>query len=102
MAIHRIVKMTFELDRCDDFEAYFTEIKDQIVAQPGCFEVSLLRDQAESGVFFTFSIWDAQSSLDAYRETELFGQVWPKVKSWFSDKPKAWSTDLVENSKLDS
>ena len=101
MAIQRIVKLTFELNRCDDFQSFFTEIKDQIAAQPGCFEVRLLKDQAKTGIFFTYSIWDNQASLDAYRETELFGMVWPKVKNWFAARPEAWSTDLVASSKID-
>lgn len=99
MAIQRIVKMTFVLERCDEFQTFFNEIKDQIAGQPGCSEVRLLRDKAASGVFFTYSLWDKQSSLDAYRETELFGMVWPKVKNWFNAKPEAWSTELVGQSK---
>lgn len=101
MAIQRIVKMTFKLERCDEFQTFFNEIKDQIAAQPGCSEVRLLREKSDSGVFFTYSVWDQQSSLDAYRNTELFGMVWPKVKDWFSDKPAAWSTELVGHSKSD-
>ena len=95
MAIQRIVKMTFELDRCDDFQNFFTEIKAQIEGQPGCQGVKLLKDHAESGVFFTFSVWKDQASIDAYRNTELFGKVWPTVKAWFSAKPEAWSTALI-------
>jgi quinol monooxygenase YgiN len=101
MAVQRIVKMTFRNERCDEFQSFFNEIKDQIAAQPGCFEVKLLREKSDSGVFFTYSIWDEQSSLDAYRETELFGMVWPKVKDWFADKPAAWSTELVGHSKAE-
>ncbi len=99
MAIQRIVKMTFELERCDEFQSFFSEIKDQIAAQPGCFSVKLLRDKEDSGVFFTYSVWDEQSSLDAYRQTELFGMVWPKVKNWFTAKPEAWSTSIEGESK---
>lgn len=95
MAIQRIVKMTFELDRCDDFQQFFTEIKTQIESQPGCEGVKLLKDYEESGVFFTFSVWKDQDSIDAYRQTELFGKVWPTVKEWFADKPQAWSTQLI-------
>jgi len=91
--------MTFELERSDEFQDFFNEIKDQIVAQPGCFSVKLLRDKEDSGVFFTYSVWDKQSSLDAYRQTELFGMVWPKVKNWFTAKPEAWSTEIKGESK---
>mgnify|MGYP000117484155 CR=1 FL=1 len=99
MPIQRIVKMTFELDRSEEFEGFFNEIKDQIAAQPGCFSVKLLRDKLDSGVFFTYSVWDEQSSLDAYRQTELFGMVWPKVKNWFTAKPEAWSTEIKGEAK---
>ncbi|MBD3638727.1 MAG: antibiotic biosynthesis monooxygenase [Crocinitomicaceae bacterium] len=95
MAIQRIVKMTFQLDKCDDFQNFFTEIKDQIQNQPGCHEVRLLKDKAASGVFFTYSVWDDQKSLDAYRHTDLFAKVWPTVKEWFAAKPEAWSTELI-------
>lgn len=95
MAIHRIVKMTFEIDRCDEFQHFFTQIKSQIEGQPGCEGVKLLKDHEESGVFFTFSVWKDQTSIDAYRQTELFGKVWPTVKKWFADKPQAWSTELI-------
>ena len=95
MAIQRIVKMTFKPEKSDSFQAFFTEIKDQIEAQPGCKSVKLLKDKENSGIFFTFSVWDDQSSLNAYRETELFGKVWPTVKEWFADKAEAWSTEEV-------
>ncbi|UKN02898.1 antibiotic biosynthesis monooxygenase [Paracrocinitomix mangrovi] len=96
MSIQRLVKMTFKKDRCDDFQQYFTEIQNRIESQPGCEGVKLLKDHADSGIFFTYSVWKDQASIDAYRNTELFGQVWPKVKEWFDDKPEAWSTELIK------
>lgn len=95
MALQRIVKMTFKAEHCDEFATFFGEIKDQIAAQPGCYEVKLLKDQADSGIFFTYSKWENQAALDAYRTTDLFGKVWPKVKDWFAAKPEAWSTDIL-------
>ena len=87
--------MTFVPERCQDFEDFFVEIKEQIKGQPGCHDVQLMKDNAQSGVYFTYSIWDDQESLDAYRNTELFGKVWPTVKAWFAAKPEAWSTTLL-------
>ena len=94
MAIQRIVKMTFKTERCAEFEDYFNEIKNQVGNQPGCYGVKLLKDITSSGVFFTYSVWDNEESLNAYRYTPLFGEVWPKVKEWFSAKPEAWSTEI--------
>jgi hypothetical protein len=95
MYIQRIVKMTFHKNHCEDFETYFNEIKNQVGNQPGCHGVKLLKEENETGVYFTYSVWDSQEHLDAYRFTPLFKMVWPKVKEWFADKPEAWSTTVI-------
>jgi quinol monooxygenase YgiN len=95
MAIQRIVKMTFQPAHSAEFEEYFYQIKAQVANQPGCSSVRLLKDLSNNGVYFTYSIWDNQESLNAYRDTPLFGQVWPKVKAWFAEKPEAWSTEIL-------
>jgi hypothetical protein len=95
MYIQRIVKMTFHKNHCEAFETYFNEIKNQVGNQPGCHGVKLLKEENETGVYFTYSVWDSQEHLDAYRFTPLFKMVWPKVKEWFADKPEAWSTTVI-------
>ncbi|WP_066757816.1 putative quinol monooxygenase [Crocinitomix algicola] len=102
MGIQRIVKMTFKEEHCMDFENYFESIKDKVAGQPGCSGVKLLKDVAENGVYFTYSYWQSQSDLNAYRNTSLFGAVWPKVKKWFADKPEAWSTQVVTTSNSEN
>ena len=99
MLIQRIVKMTFKPEYCSDFEEYFATIKDRVGHQPGCSGVKLLKDKSENGVYFTYSIWDSAEDLERYRHTELFGQVWPKVKAWFGAKPEAWSTEIQGESE---
>lgn len=93
MAITRIVKMTFNHEKSADFEAYFLTIKDKVAGQPGCNGVKLLKQKGETGVFFTYSHWDSESDLNNYRQTEIFGQIWPTVKNWFANKAEAWTVD---------
>ncbi len=88
----RIVKMTFREDKCPEFEALFGQINEKIAKQPGCIDVKLLKEINQPGVYFTISHWDSEESLTAYRNTDLFGEVWPTVKSWMSAKAEAWST----------
>ncbi|MCG8573356.1 MAG: antibiotic biosynthesis monooxygenase [Flavobacteriales bacterium] len=95
MSLQRIVKMTFEADRCQDFEEKFETIKDLIAGQEGCLGVRLLKEQTGSGVYFTYSEWESEADLNAYRKSDLFGEVWPTVKAWFKEKPEAWSTQLI-------
>ena len=83
--------MTFQEDRCNDFLAIFTTYRDAIRNQPGCTHLDLLRDVRNSNVFFTYSHWDSEEQLNAYRDSETFGVVWPKTKALFADRPEAWS-----------
>lgn len=93
--IQRIVKLTFKTENADEFANFFTEVKEKIEAQQGCHEVRLLRDLNQRNIFFTYSFWDNQEDLNAYRNSALFGTVWPTVKQWFSDKPEAWSVEKL-------
>ena len=93
MPITRIVKMTFKPEHIKDFETFFISIKNKVANQPGCNGVKLLKEQENTGVFFTYSQWDSVEHLNAYRNTETFAQIWPTVKNWFSDKAQAWTVD---------
>lgn len=89
----RIVKLTFSPDYRQDFIDLVTQYKDQIRSYPGCQGVDFLNDRQNENIFFTYSHWDKPESLEFYRESELFNQVWSQVKVWFADKPEAWSVD---------
>lgn len=89
--IKRIVKMTFKPEHVEDFSNYFPEIVNQIKARKGCLDVELLQDINDNRIYFTYSKWESEADLNAYRKSELFGEVWPKVKKWFEAKPEAWS-----------
>ncbi|QSE96112.1 putative quinol monooxygenase [Fulvivirga lutea] len=88
----RVVRMTFEQKNVDDFLAVFNESKDRIRNFPGCQHLELLKDYNQPNIFSTYSIWDDETALDAYRHSELFEGVWAKTKALFSDKPMAFSS----------
>ena len=90
--IKRIVELTFQPDRIDDFLAAFNESKSFIRGFPGCHSMELLRCIQPDNVFFTYSIWDDEAALDAYRRSELFRSTWSRTKPLFADSPQAWST----------
>ena len=93
--IKRLVKLTFQADKTDEFIALFDASKDKIRAMSGCQHVVLLRDAATPTVFFTLSLWDTEGSLNAYRASDLFRTTWAKTKVLFADKPAAWTTTLI-------
>jgi len=94
--IKRIVKLTFQSDKVAEFLELFQERKTQIRAFDGCLYLELLREHPDGAVLFTVSHWRDQQSLDAYRGSDFFKEVWPRTKSLFAGKPEAWSVDSVE------
>ena len=89
--ILRIVQMTFQADKIDEFTALFEERKATIRSFPGCTHLELWQDEHRKNTFFTYSIWDSEAHLDHYRFSDLFKDTWSKTKALFADKPNAWS-----------
>ncbi|MFM7400334.1 MAG: putative quinol monooxygenase [Bacteroidota bacterium] len=95
--IKRIVKMTFREEDTDKFiREVFDLSKQKIRAFPGCRHMELLRDTRQSNVLFTLSYWDDEQALNNYRYSELFAATWVKTKALFSDKPQAWSLEILD------
>jgi heme-degrading monooxygenase HmoA len=89
--IVRIVKMTFEKDKIDEFCALFEARKQTIRGFKGCKHLELWQDSAHEQVFFTYSIWESEADLDHYRFSDFFKDTWGKTKALFAGKPEAWS-----------
>ena len=93
--IKRVVKMEFKPENVSAFVNIFKTNKDIITTFDGCHSVELLRDINTQNIFFTYSIWDSESSLNKYRESNTFKDIWSKTKPLFSSKAKAWSVEEI-------
>ena len=91
--IKRIVKMSFQPDKVEDFKLIFKTNWKLIAGFEGCSHVELLQDKLQQNIFFTYSHWINEEYLNAYRDSELFKSVWSKTKVLFNEKPQAWSVD---------
>ncbi|HMO40597.1 MAG TPA: antibiotic biosynthesis monooxygenase [Saprospiraceae bacterium] len=89
--LKRLVKMTFQPDKVNDFIAVFEESKHKIRAMPGCHHLELWRS---GSVFFTYSIWESEQALNHYRYSELFKSTWARTKPLFAEKAEAWSLQI--------
>ena len=94
--LKRIVKMSFDPEKVKDFLAVFNTNKIQIRTFPGCYHLELWNSKTEPNVFFTYSFWEDEAALQAYRSSDLFNQTWAKTKVLFNDKPIAWSVEMVD------
>lgn len=92
----RIVKLTFNPADRPLFIDLLEKYKHKIRSFPGCGGVQFLNDRQHPTIFFTYSHWDSPDSLEAYRQSPLFREVWSQVKPWFADKPEAWSVEELE------
>ncbi|MBU2912543.1 putative quinol monooxygenase [Reichenbachiella agariperforans] len=92
--IVRLVKLTIAIDRVEDFRALFTAYHDDIAGFPGCLSVELLQDIHEPNVFVTHSHWDSEEELNAYRQSVIFGRIWPATKLLFAAPAEARSFEV--------
>jgi len=91
--ITRIVKITFQEDKLVDFFTHFDTIKWKVSTFPGCHGMKLLQDISNPCIVMTYSMWESEEALNNYRDSELFGALWPKIKPWFAAKAEAWSVE---------
>jgi quinol monooxygenase YgiN len=93
--IVRIVRMTFRTEEVINFLELFKSHQKQIRNFPGCRHLELLRDTHKPEVMSTYSLWDSEEALNAYRDSEVFAGLWPKTKALFAEKPIAHSYEQL-------
>lgn len=89
--ITRIVKMTFREENVNDFREFTGTIKDRIRRFSGCEHLAFFQDIHKKNIFFTYSHWRSEKDLDNYRNSDFFRETWTQARTWFADKPEAWS-----------
>jgi heme-degrading monooxygenase HmoA len=95
--IIRIVRMTFQEDKIEDFLEIFNRSKQYIRAFDGCQHLELLRDKNTPNILMTYSYWNSEKHLNIYRDSELFKSTWAATKVLFADKPVAFSSERIES-----
>lgn len=93
--IVRIVKMTFQKEKVEQFKQVFESSKDNIRNFPGVLYLELLQDDQDPCIFCTYSHWESANDLENYRHSELFKSTWAKTKPLFKSKAIAWSSNRL-------
>ena len=88
--------MNFKPEHTEAFKAIFRDSREKIKSFNGCLHVELLQDEANQSLFFTYSMWKSESHLSAYRQSELFRNVWGGTKVLFSERAEAWTVREIE------
>jgi hypothetical protein len=96
--VTRIVKMSFKPEKVEEFKHLFEQYKMQIACADGCISLRLMQER-DTTIFFTYSEWQAEEYLEQYRRSDLFSKVWSQTKTFFNDKPQAWTNDVLFSSE---
>ena len=91
----RIVKLTIREENIASFEQIFSQTKETIRNFKGCQLLELYHDQEDPRIFFTYSYWESDADLQAYRSSDFFKNVWGKTRQLFESKPQAWSVNKL-------
>jgi heme-degrading monooxygenase HmoA len=89
----RIVRMHFTQSGVEQFLQIFGENKQAIRNVKGCSHLELLKDIHDPLIYTTLSHWDTADSLELYRNSELFKNVWGRVKMLMSERSQAYSLE---------
>lgn len=90
----RIVKLTIQPDKVEEFKEIYESSMHLIRLQEGCQKLELLQENGKfNNVVMTYSYWDSKEDLETYRNSELFLKIWKTVKPLFCAKPEAWSME---------
>ncbi|RYY95977.1 MAG: antibiotic biosynthesis monooxygenase [Chitinophagaceae bacterium] len=91
--ILRVVKMRFRPEETESFLSYFDGRKERIRSFAGCRHLELWRSPQDLNLFFTYSHWDSEAQLEAYRRSEFFDETWRATKAKFAERAEAWTVE---------
>ncbi len=85
--------MSFQSAKIEEFLEMFHQKKEFIRGFDGCTFLELYQDKNNPEIFFTYSYWQNESDLENYKNSDFFKKVWKQTKTYFNNKPEAWSVD---------
>lgn len=93
--IVRIVRLTLQPEKAEEFLNHFNRIKSRIAGFDGCLLLQLHHELHHPNVFFTISHWQSEKHLMTYQQSDFFKETWNTVKPLFLSKAEAWSREKI-------
>ena len=87
----RLVRLPASEASLPRLRAVLAEVMPTVRQQRGCTHLELLADHDQPTVLYTLSHWNSDNDLQRYRQSEIFAQVWPRLKAELGDRPSAVS-----------
>jgi quinol monooxygenase YgiN len=93
--ITRIVMLNFQPDRVDEFLEIFNQNKQVLAKSDGCIRLEIFKSTGHTDTYVTISNWQSEEHLEMYRQSELFKEIWSKVKPFFNNKAQVWTLNTL-------
>ena len=93
--ITRIVMLNFKPDKVAEFLEIFNQNKQVLANSDGCICLEIFESTSDIDTYFTISNWQSVEHLERYRQSELFKEIWSKVKPLFNNKAQAWTLNTL-------
>lgn len=92
---YRIVKLVFDDKSLSSALELIACASSVVRDTKGCVYMQAHRVNNDPYTVFTYSLWEADEYLEAYRNTDYFKAFWKKLKPLFAERAEAWSLDLL-------
>lgn len=92
--IVRIVQLQFERSKSEWAKELVLNISSKVRSFSGCHHLEVLFDIHHPGRVVTYSHWDDELALNAYRDSEIFKTFWASIKPLFAEPAVARSMEI--------
>jgi len=76
MAVVRVIQVNVDSSQIAEAERIWKEdCAPLMIQQKGCLSEQLLKCEDEPGEYISYSVWESQADIDAYRESEGHEQI---------------------------
>ncbi len=93
--IIRIVELEINLEEMESAELLLIEVAPKVRGMAGCSYLEIIQDVHKLSRVTTYSHWDSEEDLNAYRDSEVFLTFWNSIKPMFQSKARAWSSERL-------
>lgn len=91
--IYRVVKLEFSPEEVPVVKPLFEAVASKVRGANGCTHLEILFDLNTRGKVITYSYWEREEDLHAYRQSDFFRAFWSSIKPRFSRPAEAWSME---------
>lgn len=93
----RLVELSIQKDKLPIAKKLLDDVAPKVRNSPGCTHLRILMDLHKTAHITTYSHWNSEADLNAYRKSDVFKNFWAQIKPLFAVSAKAWSSESLHH-----